>query len=72
MHDFSLMFKGNKQDSVVLCTESRTYDVLEAETSNSCLLVPNLNLSEKTSTGTNDRVIKSYNISGIFHTYYEV
>ncbi|XP_076239631.1 sister chromatid cohesion protein DCC1 isoform X1 [Calliopsis andreniformis] len=33
----SLMFQGNKEDSVVLCTKTRTYDVKEAETSNSCI-----------------------------------
>ncbi|XP_076629058.1 sister chromatid cohesion protein DCC1 isoform X1 [Colletes latitarsis] len=68
----SLMFKGNKQDSVVLCTKSQTYDIKEAETSNSCILIPNLNLSKQASTNTNDRVIKTCNISGVFHKYYEV
>ncbi|CAK9821068.1 Sister chromatid cohesion protein DCC1 [Anthophora plagiata] len=68
----SLTFQGNKQDSVVLCTKSQTYDVKEAETSNSCILVPNLSLSEQTEVVANDRITKVYNISGVFHTYYEV
>ncbi|XP_076655799.1 sister chromatid cohesion protein DCC1 [Halictus rubicundus] len=69
----SLSFQGNKEDSVVICTKSRTYDVKEAETSNSCLLVPNLNLIKQISVlATNDRVTRNYNISGVFHTYYEV
>lgn len=66
------MFQGNEQDSVVLCTKNKTYDVKEAGTSNSCLLVPNLNLFGQTSTDTDDRVIKARNILGVFHTYYEV
>ncbi|XP_076672058.1 sister chromatid cohesion protein DCC1 isoform X1 [Andrena cerasifolii] len=68
----SLMFQGNEHDSVVLCTKNRTYDVKEAGTSNSCLLVPNLNLIGQTSTDADDRVIKARNILGVFHTYYEV
>ncbi|XP_076174596.1 sister chromatid cohesion protein DCC1 [Ptiloglossa arizonensis] len=68
----SLTFQGNKQDYVVLCSKSRTYDIKEAGTSNSCMLVPNLNLFKQTNVCSNDRVIRTHNILGIFHTYYEV
>ncbi|KOC69042.1 Sister chromatid cohesion protein DCC1, partial [Habropoda laboriosa] len=68
----SLTFQGNKEDTVVLCTKNQTYDIKEAETSNSCMLVPNLNLFEQTKVDANDRIVKAYNISGVFHTYYEV
>uniref|UniRef100_A0A2A4JVD1 Sister chromatid cohesion protein DCC1 n=1 Tax=Heliothis virescens TaxID=7102 RepID=A0A2A4JVD1_HELVI len=37
-----LTFKGDPDESVVLCTNNKTYDVKEAETSNSLLLVPEL------------------------------
>ncbi|XP_072948340.1 sister chromatid cohesion protein DCC1 [Epargyreus clarus] len=37
-----LVFKGDPDENVVLCTNNRTYDVKEAETSNSLLLVPDL------------------------------
>lgn len=67
----SLTFQGTEEDSVVLCTKDRTYDISEAETSNSYLLVPRLNLSQEINVDT-DRIIKAYNICGIFHTYYEV
>jgi hypothetical protein len=39
---FSLVFRGTKDENAVLCTHSRTYDVKEAETSNSLLLLPDL------------------------------
>lgn len=71
MQHSSLTFQGTEEDSVVLCTKDRTYDISEAETSNSYLLVPKLNLSQQTNVDTN-RIIKAYNICGIFHTYYEV
>ncbi|XP_017765608.1 PREDICTED: sister chromatid cohesion protein DCC1-like, partial [Eufriesea mexicana] len=67
----SLTFQGNKQDYAVLCTKNRTYDIKEAEISNSCMLVPKLNLFDQTNVDTN-RIMKVCNISGIFHTYYEV
>ncbi|CAL7934603.1 unnamed protein product [Xylocopa violacea] len=68
----SLKFQGDKQDSVVLCTKNRTYNVIEAETSNSYLLIKKLDLFQQTNVDTNDWIIKDRNISGIFHTYYEV
>lgn len=37
-----LVFKGDPDENVVLCTNTKTYDVKEAETSNSLLLVPEL------------------------------
>ncbi|XP_053618193.1 sister chromatid cohesion protein DCC1 [Plodia interpunctella] len=37
-----LIFKGDPDENVVLCTSDKTYDVKEAETSNSLLLVPDL------------------------------
>ncbi|XP_063542174.1 sister chromatid cohesion protein DCC1 [Cydia strobilella] len=37
-----LLFKGDPEENVVLCTSTKTYDVKEAETSNSLLLVPDL------------------------------
>ncbi|XP_075985772.1 sister chromatid cohesion protein DCC1 [Anticarsia gemmatalis] len=37
-----LIFKGDPDENVVLCTSNKTYDVKEAETSNSLMLVPEL------------------------------
>ncbi|XP_038218251.1 sister chromatid cohesion protein DCC1 [Zerene cesonia] len=37
-----LIFKGDEEENVMLCTDNKTYDVKEAETSNSLLLVPDL------------------------------
>jgi sister chromatid cohesion protein DCC1 len=38
----SLIFRGSKDENAVLCTHNQTYDVKEAETSNSLLLLPDL------------------------------
>ncbi|GBP54410.1 Sister chromatid cohesion protein DCC1 [Eumeta japonica] len=43
-----LIFKGDPDENVVLCTEDKTYDVKEAETSNSLLLAPELLFADAT------------------------
>lgn len=69
----SLSFKGSSNESAVLCTENQTYEIKEAETSNSLLLVPDLMLADDTkSSAEQGRVIKRCCVTGIFHTYYEV
>lgn len=45
----TLFFKGGLNEKVVLCTDSRTYEVKEAGISNSLLLVPDLMLGQATS-----------------------
>ncbi|XP_065085965.1 sister chromatid cohesion protein DCC1 [Ochlerotatus camptorhynchus] len=45
----SVSFKGALNEKVVICTESRTYEVKEAEISNSLLLVPHLKQAQATS-----------------------
>lgn len=45
----TLYFKGGLNEKIVLCTDNKTYDVKEAEISNSLLLVPDLKLAQATS-----------------------
>ncbi|XP_032686547.1 sister chromatid cohesion protein DCC1 isoform X2 [Odontomachus brunneus] len=57
----------------MLCTKNQTYEIKEAEISNSWLLVPNLKLNEATYTQeTTDRIIERKDIRKIFSSYYEV
>lgn len=42
----SLIFKGGLNEKVVLCTKNKTYEVRNAEQSNSLLVVPNLLLAK--------------------------
>lgn len=43
---FRVVFRGGQSDKAVLCTEENTFEVKEAETSNSLLLLPELKLAE--------------------------
>lgn len=44
-----LSFKGGLSEKIVLCTDNKTYDVKEAEISNSLLLIPDLKSAQQTS-----------------------
>ncbi|VDD92533.1 unnamed protein product [Enterobius vermicularis] len=46
-----LVFRGRLDDFPVLCTKNKTYSVVEAETSNTLLLLPELNFSQEASEG---------------------
>ena len=39
---FSIIIRGDKTESAVLCTQDKTYDMKEQETSNLLLLVPEM------------------------------
>ena len=41
-----LTFRGEDDESVVLCSNNKTYDVKDAETSNSLLIMNELSLAE--------------------------
>lgn len=46
----NLYFKGGLNEKLVLCSDSKTFDVKEAEISNSLLIVPDLKSAQATST----------------------
>lgn len=45
-YDFSLYIKGDKNSHVVMCSNNATFDLKEAETSNSLLLMPSIHDSQ--------------------------
>jgi len=59
----------------VLCTPDRTYDVKEAETSNSLLVVPSLKLPDNLTKDAQDKEERSVvpmSVAGVFHRYLEL
>ncbi len=68
-----LTFKGRSEDSVVLCTEEgKTYDVKQAETSNSLVILesPSLPSDDKVKSG--DRRVEERRVLGVYSTYLEL
>uniref|UniRef100_A0A8D9AZH6 Sister chromatid cohesion protein DCC1 n=2 Tax=Cacopsylla melanoneura TaxID=428564 RepID=A0A8D9AZH6_9HEMI len=72
-----VLFRGTTDDTPVLCTQSQTFQVKEAETSNSLNLLPSLmfpdhpHIVNKTEEGI-DRKLVRQNIQGIYYTYLEL
>ncbi|XP_064456086.1 sister chromatid cohesion protein DCC1-like isoform X2 [Ornithodoros turicata] len=68
-----LTFRGRDDDTAVLCTNKCTFEVREAETSNSLLLVPDLILpAEMGSVDDNSLTESPKQVPNIFHTYLEL
>lgn len=63
-----LYIKGDDEENAVLCTENKTYDLLECETSNSLLLVEGLKFDEDLKTD-QQRHITDVNTLGVFYKY---
>ncbi|KAG8177733.1 hypothetical protein JTE90_026575 [Oedothorax gibbosus] len=66
----TLIIRGDLEDPAVLCTNKTTYELKEAETSNSLLLMPEMQWPENCQESS--LKVVPQNISGIFHTYYEL
>ncbi|XP_054275596.1 sister chromatid cohesion protein DCC1 isoform X2 [Macrosteles quadrilineatus] len=69
-----VVFRGCKDDKAVLCTNDKTFEVKEAETSNSLLLLPTLKLAVDCEPVSEDgsRKLEETEIVGVFHTYLEL
>lgn len=66
-----LVIRGDKNEPAVLCTEDRTYEIREAETSNSLLLMPQLSLA--CAIATDDGLsVTTRQVSGVFYRYLEL
>nr|CAH0109957.1 unnamed protein product [Daphnia galeata] len=63
---------GESEDAhVVMCSNSETFELKEAETSNSLLVMPSLNHG-KLIEATDSRSLKKQEVFGVYHTYYEM
>ncbi|XP_065211120.1 sister chromatid cohesion protein DCC1 [Planococcus citri] len=67
-----LSFKGKKDQKAVLCSDCKTYEVKEAETSNSLLLIPQLKFPDDHKSYSGERMVEDKEVIGVFHTYLEV
>jgi len=68
-----LVLRGEGEDSAVICNDSTTYDIKEAETSNSLLLLEDLSLPPSDAVSKVERrTLAMRQVSGIFMTYLEL
>ena len=62
----SLVLRGDPEDHAVLCTRGKTYDIKEAETSNSLLMLDGLSMAGDLDPQ-EDRCLQQRKIRGVFH-----
>jgi len=67
----SLYVKGGEAENIVICTNDSTFELKEAETSNSMLVMPSLSQAVHVEVS-GERKLKSLMVHGIYHTYYEM
>lgn len=68
-----MSFRGDPEEEVVICTSTRTYEVKDAETSNTSLLVPKLKLKDEVFVeGLNEKIVEQVEVKGAFSKYLEV
>ncbi|KAK6179587.1 hypothetical protein SNE40_011911 [Patella caerulea] len=66
-----VVIRGDKDDSAVLCTNDKTYEIKEAETSNSLLIIPDLKFG--TDLSNEGEVHVTYNqVTSVLNNYYEL
>jgi len=66
-----LTMRGDEGDNSVICSEKKTFEIKEAETSNSLLLVPQLSFPEQI-TVSESRKLGWTSVKGVFHKYLEL
>ncbi|GFT07144.1 sister chromatid cohesion protein DCC1 [Nephila pilipes] len=65
-----LTIRGNAEDCAVICNKTSTFELKEAETSNSLLLMPEMLWPENCENG--EMKVVNQTVAGIFHKYYEL
>jgi len=66
-----LTMRGDEGDNSVICSEKKTFEIKEAETSNSLLLVPQLSFPEQIAVS-ESRKLGWTSVKGVFHKYLEL
>jgi len=66
-----LKFRGEEGENAVLCAKDKTFDIKEAETSNSLLMVSQLTFPEEIS-NTESRKLGWRTVVGVFNKYLEI
>jgi len=67
----TLIVRGEEGDNSVICSQNKTFDIKEAETSNSVLLVDRLSFPDQIDSN-DDRKLCQDSVLGVFHKYLEL
>ncbi|XP_061175784.1 sister chromatid cohesion protein DCC1-like [Saccostrea echinata] len=66
-----VVIRGNSEDMAVLCTKTATFEMKEAEISNSMLIVPQLDIGQDLD-DSGPQIIKVSKVTSVMNNYYEL
>jgi len=67
-----LTIRGDESENAVLCSSNKTFDIKEAETSNSLMMLDKVILPVNIEKTTSDRKLGWSTVGGVFHKYVEI
>jgi len=67
-----LTIRGDESENAVLCSSNKTFDIKEAETSNSLMMLDKVILPANIEKTTSDRKLGWSTVGGVFHKYVEI
>ena len=67
-----LTIRGDEAENAVICSNNKTYDIKEAETSNSLLMLDKIVLPKDVDKSSSDRKLGWSTVGGIFYKYLEI
>ena len=67
-----MTIRGDLEENAVLCSSNRTFDIKEAETSNSLLLLDKVVLPDNVDKSQSSRSLASASVGGVFYKYLEI
>jgi len=67
-----LTIRGDESENAVLCSRNKTFDIKEAETSNSLMMLDKVILPANIEKTTSDRKLRWSTVGGVFHKYVEI
>ncbi|KAK3092052.1 hypothetical protein FSP39_024775 [Pinctada imbricata] len=66
-----VVIRGDEEDSAVLCTDDKTYDIKEADISNAMLIIPDLKVGKDLS-NVGEQNAHITQVTSVMHNYYEL
>ena len=67
-----MTIRGDLEENAVLCSSNKTFDIKEAETSNSLLLLDKVVLPDNVDKTQSSRSLASASVGGVFYKYLEI
>ena len=68
----TLTIRGDETENAVICSKEKTFEIKEAETSNSLMLVDSVTLPDQVDKSVTDRRLGWSSVGSVIHKYIEI